>query len=65
MTFEEKGGKTLPVLHELYASKVALDTAGTRAADMMGETFAQLDESFSSTRARAWDGHEVVDLTTS
>jgi uncharacterized protein YndB with AHSA1/START domain len=42
--FEEKGGKTLLVLHELYPSKEALDAAGTGAADAMGETFEQLDE---------------------
>ena len=44
VTFEEKGGKTLLVLHELYPSKEALDAAGTGAADAMVETFAQLDE---------------------
>ena len=44
VTFEEKGGKTLLVLHELYSSKEALDAAGTGAADAMVETFAQLDE---------------------
>ena len=44
VTFEEKGGKTLLVMHELYPSKEALDAAGTGAADMMGETFEQLDE---------------------
>ena len=44
VTFEEKGGKTLLVLHELYPSKEALDDAGTGAADAMVETFAQLDE---------------------
>ena len=44
VTFEEKGGKTLLVMHELYPSKAALDAAGTGAADAMVETFAQLDE---------------------
>ena len=44
VTFEEKGGKTLLVLHELYPSKEALDAAGTGAADAMAETFEQLDE---------------------
>lgn len=44
LTFEEKGGKTLLVMHELYPSKEALDAAGTGAADAMGETFEQLDE---------------------
>ena len=44
VTFEEKGGKTLLVMHELYPSKEALDAAGTGAADATVETFAQLDE---------------------
>ena len=44
VTFEEKAGKTLLVMHELYPSKEALDAAGTGAADAMGETFEQLDE---------------------
>ena len=44
VTFEEKAGKTLLVLHERYASKEALDAAGTGAADATVETFAQLDE---------------------
>jgi uncharacterized protein YndB with AHSA1/START domain len=44
VTFEEKGGKTLLVMQELYHSKEALDAAGTGAADAMVETFAQLDE---------------------
>ncbi|HEY7171741.1 MAG TPA: SRPBCC family protein [Vicinamibacterales bacterium] len=44
VTFEEKGGKTLLVMHELYPSKEALDAAGTGAADATVETFEQLDE---------------------
>jgi uncharacterized protein YndB with AHSA1/START domain len=44
VTFEEKGGKTLLAMHELYSSKEALGAAGTGAADAMVETFAQLDE---------------------
>jgi uncharacterized protein YndB with AHSA1/START domain len=44
VTFEEKGGKTLVVLHERYPSKEALDAAGAGAADAMGEQFDQLDE---------------------
>jgi hypothetical protein len=44
VTFEETGGKTLLVRRELYPSKDALDAAGTGAADMMSETFEQLDE---------------------
>ncbi len=42
-TFEEKGGKTLVVIHELHSSKEALDAAAG-AADAMDETFDQLDE---------------------
>ena len=44
VTFEERDGKTLLAMHELYPSKEALDAAGTGAADAMGETFEQLDE---------------------
>lgn len=44
VTFEDNGGKTLLVLHELHSSKEALDAAGAGAADAMVETFAQLDE---------------------
>ena len=44
VTFEERGGETLLVMHELYPSKEALDAAGTGAADAMVETFEQLDE---------------------
>jgi uncharacterized protein YndB with AHSA1/START domain len=44
VTFEEKDGKTLLVMHELYPSKEALDAAGTGAADAMSETFEQLEE---------------------
>jgi uncharacterized protein YndB with AHSA1/START domain len=43
VTFEEQGGKTLLVMHELYPSKEALDAEGG-AADATVETFAQLDE---------------------
>lgn len=44
VTFEEKAGKTLVVMHELHPSKEALDSAGTGAAEATVETFAQLDE---------------------
>ena len=44
VTFEEKGGKTLLVLHELYPSKEALDGAIEGMEGGMPETFAQLDE---------------------
>ena len=43
VTFEEKEGKTLLVMHELYPSKEALDAnAGMESG--MPETFTQLDE---------------------
>src|SRR5215510_10099298 len=42
VTFEEKGGKTLLVMHDLYPSKEALDASGS--TDAMGETLDQLDE---------------------
>ena len=45
VTLEEKGDKTLLVLHELYRSKEARDAAlGSGAYEGMGETFEQLDE---------------------
>ena len=47
VTFEEKAGKTLVVLQELYPSKEALDSAiasGGTGIDAMPETFEQLEE---------------------
>ncbi len=45
VTFEEKGGKTLLVMHDLYPSKEALDAAmASGEKSGMGETFEQLDE---------------------
>ena len=44
VTFEEKAGKTLLVLHELYPSKEALDASIAGMEGGMSETFAQLDE---------------------
>ena len=43
VTFEEKGGQTLLVIHDLYPSKEALD-GGSGALDAMPETLDQLDE---------------------
>ena len=43
LTLEEREGKTLLVLSELYPSKEALDAAGTGAQEAMIETFGQLD----------------------
>jgi uncharacterized protein YndB with AHSA1/START domain len=44
VTFEEKDGKTLLVLHELYPSKEALDAALEGMEGGMPEQFEQLDE---------------------
>jgi uncharacterized protein YndB with AHSA1/START domain len=44
VTFEEKGGKTLVVMHELHSSKEALDGVIAGMEGGMPETFAQLDE---------------------
>jgi uncharacterized protein YndB with AHSA1/START domain len=44
VTFEEKGGKTLLVMHELYPSKEALDGSIAGMEGGMPETFEQLDE---------------------
>jgi uncharacterized protein YndB with AHSA1/START domain len=44
VTFEERDGKTLVVMHDLYPSKEALDTAmASGSAGEMGESFEQLD----------------------
>jgi uncharacterized protein YndB with AHSA1/START domain len=45
VTFEEQGGQTLLVVHDLYPSKEALDGAiASGATSGMPETFEQLDE---------------------
>src|SRR5262249_15403046 len=45
VTFEEKSGKTLLVMHDLYPSKEALDAAiASGSTSGTGETFEQLDD---------------------
>ena len=45
VTFEERGGKTLLIMHDLYPSKDALDDAiASGSTGGMAETFEQLDE---------------------
>ena len=44
VTLEERDGRTLLVMREVYPTKEALDEAGTGAQDATHETFAQLDE---------------------
>ena len=53
VTFEEKGGKTLLVMHELYPSKEALDASIAGMEGGMPETFAQLDELLVTLSASA------------
>ncbi|HEY3814496.1 MAG TPA: SRPBCC family protein [Caulobacteraceae bacterium] len=49
VTFEEKGGETCVVVHELYASKEALDEVmATGAIGWGDEMFVQLDELLSA-----------------
>jgi len=50
VTFEEKGGKTLLVLHELHPSKEATDEA-IGFGEGLRETFGQLDELLVTLRA--------------
>lgn len=45
VTFEERGGQTLLVVHDLYPSKEALDEAiASEATGALSEQFEQLDE---------------------
>lgn len=50
VTFHEEDGRTLLVMTELFASKAALDAAGTGAADVTHKTFAQLDDLLATLR---------------
>ena len=52
VTFEERDGKTLLVMSELYPTKEALDAAGTGAQEATHETFEQLDELLVELSAR-------------
>jgi uncharacterized protein YndB with AHSA1/START domain len=54
VTFEEKGGQTVLVLHELYPTKEAADAGlASGSYDGMGETLDQLDEVLVTLRARS------------
>jgi uncharacterized protein YndB with AHSA1/START domain len=56
VTFEDKAGKTLLVLHELYPSKKALDDAiasGSTGTSAAGEQFEELDKLLISLGASA------------
>ena len=52
VTFEERDGKTLLVLREVYPTKEALDAAGTGAQEALNETFGQLDALLAELSAR-------------
>jgi uncharacterized protein YndB with AHSA1/START domain len=52
VTLEERDGKTLLVMSELYPTKEALDEAGTGAQEALHETFGQLDEMLVELAAR-------------
>jgi uncharacterized protein YndB with AHSA1/START domain len=52
VTFEEKGGDTLVVIHELYPSKKALDEAmASGSISWSGEQFEQLDQLLAASGA--------------
>jgi uncharacterized protein YndB with AHSA1/START domain len=52
VTFEEKGGKTLVVMHDLYPSKEALDEAiASGSTSGTNETFQQLEALLVDRRA--------------
>ena len=54
VTFEDKGGKTLLVMHEVYPTKAALDRRRRKGMEGgMAETFAQLDELLVTLSASA------------
>ena len=52
VSFEERDGKTLLVMSELYPTKEALDAAGIVAQEATHETFGQLDELLAERTAR-------------
>jgi len=66
VTFEEKGGRTLVVLHELHPTKEAVDVA-IASLEGMGEPFEQLDELLvtlgANGRARTAGRNDAVDPT--
>jgi uncharacterized protein YndB with AHSA1/START domain len=54
VTFEERGGETLVVWHDLYPSKQALDDAiSSGATSGFSETFEQLDALLAASNASA------------
>lgn len=52
VTFEQKGGETHVVVHDLYPSKKALDDAiASGSTSGAGEQFAQLDQLLAALQA--------------
>ncbi len=52
VTFEERGGETLVVIHELYPSRKALDDAmASGSISWSSEQFEQLDQLFVDLEA--------------
>jgi uncharacterized protein YndB with AHSA1/START domain len=52
VTFEERGGETIVVIHELYPSKKALDDAmASGSISWSGEQFEQLDQLLAASGA--------------
>jgi uncharacterized protein YndB with AHSA1/START domain len=51
VTFEQREGNTLLVMHEIYPSKAALDAAIAGMGSGMSESFTQLDELLTATGA--------------
>ena len=64
VTFEEQGGKTLLVMHELIPRR-KLSTLQAPGRRMRWSRRSSNWTSFSSPWALAWDGHEVVNLAVS
>lgn len=52
VTFEERDGKTLLVMSDLYPTKEAFEAAGAGAQEATHETFGQLDELLAGLSAR-------------
>jgi hypothetical protein len=61
VTFEERGGETFVVVHDLYPSEKALDDATPPEAPVGQASSSSSWTSFSPARERAWDGREVID----
>jgi uncharacterized protein YndB with AHSA1/START domain len=60
VTFEDRGGETLVVMHDLYPSKEALDSAiASGSTGGFNEMFEQLDEVLRGAKSRR-HSHSIV-----